>query len=170
MNCPPDLKVKSNPLQIFVQDYEAPRIDDPLRVYGYPGFPPINSESYEVQVSETVGYTITIELTDPPDRDPSTPIHDVLVGEPLTFEGDFYDSLGNPVVGGDVVVAEKDAFGRWVPMKDSAGNEIHVKTDWHGHYKLVDDDGWPTGGKKVVWALGCPPPNHFDSWWQDCRE
>lgn len=77
-------------------------------------------------------------------------------GQAVTFDGDVVDSAGNPVVGVEVSINEKDLLGRLVPIKDSKGNPVIGPTDAQGHYSLTDDDGWPAtilgDGTKVVWA------------------
>jgi len=73
-------------------------------------------------------------------------------GQPITFDGDVVDSAGNLVVGVEVSINEKDLFGRLVPVKKSNGEPVIGFTDAKGHYSLTDDDGWPDGGSKVVWA------------------
>jgi hypothetical protein len=73
-------------------------------------------------------------------------------GQAITFDGDIVDSAGNPVAGVEVSINEKDLFGRLVPIKKSNGEPVIGFTDAQGHYSLTDDDGWPDGGTKVVWA------------------
>lgn len=70
----------------------------------------------------------------------------------MTFKGGVIDRVGNPVPGIEVSINEKDLFGLLVPIKDSEGNPVIGHTDNEGLYSLTDDDGWPDGGAKVVWA------------------
>ena len=127
--------------------------------------PPAASEELVVEVKGTPEETmvVTIEL-----KEPKRPGNVVYVNEPVTFCGYVKYRDGTPVEGACVTVAEKDWLGRWVPIKDSAGREIHAETDSRGYWELRDDDGWPTAGTKKVWALACPPGMIFDSYWQGC--
>lgn len=169
MGCISCRRIRSHPLYIKVVDE---LIEDACRHYEYTPYeyPPAESGSLSLLVTtQLTGYRLTIRVKEPPDMNPATPEYEIPVNTKIVFCGEFKDAYGNPVVGGDIVVAEKDWLGRWAPIKNSAGAEIHTTTDSKGYWELTDDDGWPTSGTKIVWALGCLPGTRFDTFWQECR-